>query len=385
MEGLPGRSRELSALTDAFSAACEGRAGAVLVGGDAGVGKTKLVGELVRQARRADAVVLTGTAIDIADAPPFWPVLSALRTAARSRPDDDIGALLEKWLERLPSARGDGPPVRLLDLLHQTITELAELRPVLLVVEDLHWADRSTRDLVAYLVALLTYEPALVVATFRNDTQNPDLAAALAELRRHQKVTALELNPLSRDAVAQLVADMAPDRSDLEELVWQRSAGNAFIAEETVRAVLGGDTHGLPPTLREVVLSRIAVLSADGQQVVRAIAAAAGPPRHQLLADVLGLPAATLLEALREAVAHGVVVVDESGEGYRLRHGLMTEVVAGDLLPGERLDLHRRFALALAGSGQAAQLAHHWYEAGDAEQALEASVAAAWGSEGVDA
>ena len=201
MEGLRGRSRELSTLTDAFRAACVGQAGAVLVGGDAGVGKTKLVSELVRQARRADAVVLTGSAIDIADAPPFWPVLSALRTAVRSRPDDDVGALLTKWLERLPSARGDGPPVRLLDLLHQTITELAELRPVLLVVEDLHWADRSTRDLVAYLVAILTYEPVLVVATFRNDTPgaSPDLVVALAELRRHQKVTALELAPLPRD------------------------------------------------------------------------------------------------------------------------------------------------------------------------------------------
>ena len=96
MEGLRGRSRELSTLTDAFRAACVGQAGAVLVGGDAGVGKTKLVSELVRQARRADAVVLTGSAIDIADAPPFWPVLSALRTAVRSRPDDDIGALLDE-------------------------------------------------------------------------------------------------------------------------------------------------------------------------------------------------------------------------------------------------------------------------------------------------
>ena len=393
VEGIRGRSRELSTLTDAFQAACDGRAGAVLVGGDAGVGKTKLVGELVRQARRADAVVLTGNAIDIADAPPFWPVLSALRTAVRSRPDDEVGARLSQWLERLPSARGEGPPVRLLDLLHQTITELAELRPVLLVIEDLHWADRSTRDLVAYLVAILTYEPVLVVATFRNDTPGatPNLAVALAELRRHQKVTALDLDPLSREVLAELVADWAPGRSDLEALVWQRSSGNAFIAEETVRAVLGGDAHGLPPTLREVVLSRIAVLSADGQQVVRAIAAAAGPPRHQLLAEVLGLPAAPLLDALREAVAHGVVVVDESGEGYRLRHGLMTEVVAADLLPGERIDLHRRFALALAAGavpaqpGLAAQLAHHWYEAGDVEQALEASVAAAWASEGMHA
>lgn len=393
VEGIRGRSRELSTLTNAFRAACDGRAGAVLVGGDAGVGKTRLVGELVRQARRAGAVVLTGNAIDIADAPPFWPVLSALRTAVRTRPDDEVGALLSQWLERLPSTRGEGPPVRLLDLLHQTITELAELRPVLLVIEDLHWADRSTRDLVAYLVAILTSEPVLVVATFRNDTPGaaPDLAVALAELRRHPKVTALELLPLSRAVLAELVAEWAPQRSDLEALVWQRSSGNVFIAEETVRAVLGGDAHGLPSTLREVVLSRIAVLSSHGQEVVRAIAAAAGPPRHHLLAEVLGLQAAPLLEALREAVAHGVVVVDESGEGYRLRHGLMTEVVADNLLPGERIDLHRRFALALAAGseatqpGLAAQLAHHWYEAGDVEQALAASVAAAWASEGVHA
>ena len=391
--GIRGRARELSELVGAFRAASTGHAGAVLVGGDAGVGKTSLVGELVRQARREDAVVLIGNAVDIADAPPFWPVLSALRTAMRSRPDDEVGAMLSQWLERLPSSRGEGPPVRLLDLLHQMITDLAELRPVVLVIEDLQWADRSTRDLVAYLIAILTHEPVLVVATFRTDSpgRTPDLAVAMAELRRHQKVTALELAPLPRAVVATLVQEWAPGRSDLEKLVWQRSAGNAFIAEETVRAVLGGDARGLPPTLREVVLSRIAVLSPAGQQVVRAIASSVGPLRHQLLAEVLDLPAAVLLDAIREAVAHGVVVVDDSGEGYRLRHGLMTEVVTGDLLPGERIELHRRFAVALEAGpdstqpGLAAQLAHHWYEAGDAEQALVATVAAAWASEGVHA
>jgi DNA-binding CsgD family transcriptional regulator/tetratricopeptide (TPR) repeat protein len=391
--GLRGRARELSELFDGFGAAVGGHAGAVLIGGDAGVGKTSLVGALMRHARQKDAVVLAGTAIDIADAPPFWPVLSALRSAVRSRPDDEIGALLSQWLERLPSTRGDGPPVRLLDVLHQMIMDVAERRPVLLVIEDLQWADRSTRDLLAYLVAILTDEPVLVVATYRSDSpgRTADLAVALAELRRHQKVRAVELAPLPREVVAELVAEWAPGRPELEELVWLRSAGNAFIAEETVRAVLGGDTSGLPTTLREVVLSRIAVLSPAGQQVVRAIAASVGPLRHQLLAAVVDLHPAALLDAIRAAVAQGVVVVDESGDGYRLRHGLMTEVVAGDLLPGERIDLHRRFALALAASaestqpGLAAQLAHHWYEAGDAEQALVATVAAAWASEGVHA
>ena len=344
-------------LTGAFGAARSGRAAAVLVAGDGGVGKTRLVEELARHARRAGAVVLTGSAVDITDAPPFWPVLSAIRNAARAEPDTDVATLLRQWLTRLPQAGGAGPdagpPVVLLDLLHQLVVDLAERRPVLLVVDDLQWADRSTRDLVAYLVANLVREPVLVLVTFRTDSprRTPDLDVALAELRRLRKVTTLDVAPLPRDVLAALVADWAPDRPELPALVWQRSAGNAFIAEETVRAVLGGDAHGLPSTLREIVLSRIALLSPAAQQVVRALATGVGPLRHRLLADVLDLEPATLLAAVREAMVHGAVRVDDSGEGYLLRHGLLAEVVAADLLPGERIELHRRTALALGRDG----------------------------------
>ena len=144
-------------------------------------------------------MVLTGSAVDIADAPPFWPVLSAIRNAARAEPDTDVAALLRQWLTRLPQAGPDaGPPVVLLDLLHQLVVDLAERRPVLLVVDDLQWADRSTRDLVAYLVANLVREPVLVLATFRTDSprRTPDLDVALAELRRLRKVTTLDVAPL---------------------------------------------------------------------------------------------------------------------------------------------------------------------------------------------
>ena len=130
--------------------------------------------------------MLTGSAVDIADAPPFWPVLSAIRNAARPGPTPTSHAAAQ-WLSgcRRP-ARGAGPPVVLLDLLHQLVVDLAERRPVLLVVEDLQWADRSTRDLVAYLVANLVREPVLVLVTFRTDSprRTPDLDVALAELRR---------------------------------------------------------------------------------------------------------------------------------------------------------------------------------------------------------
>jgi DNA-binding CsgD family transcriptional regulator/tetratricopeptide (TPR) repeat protein len=382
-------------LVEAFRAARSGHASAVLVGGDGGVGKTRLVEELARHARQHGAVILTGNAVDIADAPPFWPVMSAIRNAVRTEPD--AATPLREWLARLPHPNGDGagvgPPVVLLDLLHQLVVDLAERRPVLVVIEDLQWADRSTRDLLAYLVANLVREPVLVVGTFRTDSprRTPDLDVALAELRRLRKVSSLDLQPLPRSAVAALVADRAPGRPDLERLVWQRSAGNAFIAEETVRAVVGGDARGLPSTLREIVLSRIALLSPAARQVVRALATGVGALRHRLLADVLDLDPTTLVEALREAVAHGAVRVDDSGDGYLLRHGLLAEVVAADLLPGERLDLHRRFALALAHGGDpddpgtAARLAHHWYEADDPGEALPAAVAAAEASQAIHA
>ncbi len=367
----------------------------VLVSGDAGVGKTRLVSELATIAEGEGATVLTGRAIDIAEAPPFWPVVSAIRAAVRSGRGGAGVGLLERWLAGLGATRrADDPerrqPVRLLERLHRVIVDLAEVGPVVLVLEDLQWADRSTRDLLVYLVANLSVEPVLIVSTYRADAPDlaPGLAGLLTELRRHRKVSGLEVRPLTRASMAELVADWAPDRPGLEPLVWQRSAGNVFIAEETVRAVLGGDALGLPATLRELVLSRVALLSPAAQQVVRAVATSAGPLPHALLEAVLERPAAELLEALREAVAFGMVVVDSGGDGYRLRHGLMTEVVVADLLPGERIDLHRRYAEALS-EGQDpdlpgrlhARLAHHWYEAGDPERALGAAVAAARASE----
>ncbi|MGD9528277.1 helix-turn-helix transcriptional regulator [Pseudonocardia sp.] len=388
---LPGRRRELSEL---LAALASGSARTVLVGGDAGVGKTRLVEELSERARRRDVTVITGHAVDIEAAPPFWPVICAIRAAARADPHGDVRDLLSGWIDRLPpmdgaDAAATRPAVRLLDMLHRLVVDLAALRRLLLVIEDLHWADRATRDLVAYLVANLGPEPVMIVTTYRGERRGstPDFYVALAELRRHRNVSGLELQPLPRRVLADLVRGWAPGRPDLEPLVWGRSAGNAFIAEETVRAVLGGDARGLPASLREIVLSRVALLSPPARQVVRVVAAGVGPLPHRLLAEVLDQQPATMLGAVREAVAEGVVRTDEHGDGYQLRHGLMTDVVIADLLPGERVDLNHRYALALTRLGDpttpgwAAQLAHHWHEAGQPRPALVATVAAARAAE----
>lgn len=365
---------------------------AVLVGGDAGVGKTRLVDELATLARREHTTVLSGRAIDIADAPPFWPMMSAIRTAARA--DGPVGALLLGWLNSVRSTRGTGDPstwptVRMLELLHRLVMELAELGPLVLVIEDLHWADQSTRDLLVYLVANLGEEAVLLVGTYRGDppVSSPWLPGTLAELRRHRKVSSIELAPLARPRLAELVAQWAPNRPGLQPMVWQRSRGNAFIAEETVRAVLAGDALGLPTKLRDLVLSRVMLLSPQAQRVVRAVAAGSGTVPHPLLVEIVGPVVPDLLDAVREAVELGIVVVDEHDAGYRLRHGLMTEVVVGELLPGERIELHSRYGHALSTGTEpetselAARLAHHWYEAGDHERALDATLASARASE----
>ncbi|HWN31145.1 MAG TPA: AAA family ATPase [Pseudonocardia sp.] len=422
---LIGRDAELAELLADFEAAGSGRMAAVILGGDAGVGKTRLVTEFAGAAAAAGAVVLTGRGIDIEDAPPFWPVISALRHGVRTatgRGADgrEVADLLGPRLTRLDELSAEtGPRVQILEALYRTIVELAHRRVVVLVVEDLQWVDRSTRDFLVYLVASLTSERVLVVGTYRTAGDAPGIAGMLVELRRHRQVSWRAVAPLRRDGLASLVEQWAPDRPGLEPLVWQRSAGNAFIAEETVRAVLAGDALGLPATLRELVLNRVSSLPATAQLVARAVAVSSGPLPHPLLAEVLELPGAALLDAVRAAAGAGVVVVDEQFEGYRLRHGLMTEVVVADLLPGERIELHRRYATALskvadaerapapppgqtpgqtpgqsqsqnqgadrdsavAALASSARLAHHWQHAGAPERALTAIVAAAQAAE----
>lgn len=364
---------------------------AVVLSGEAGVGKTRLVEELVDIAARDGAVILLGGALDIAASPPFWPVVSALRRLLRSPRQDEVRAALAPLADELdelllPAARAERytEQVRTLELLRHVIAELAARWPVVLAIEDLQWVDRSTRDLLVYLVSDLAREPVLLVATHRVDgrARGDGVGTLLTELLRHRQVTCHEVAPLTRLAVTGLVRDAVPGASaGLVELVWQRCAGNPFIAEQTLLAAVGGDPEAIPGTLRDLVLDRVARLTPGAQAVVRAIAVCDGPLPHRLLTAVAAGPEAELLAALREGVDAGVVAVDQRGEGYRLRHGLMTDVVAAELLPGERVDLHRRYAEALEGArdlpGIDARLAHHWHRAGDTGRAFVATVAAA--------
>jgi DNA-binding CsgD family transcriptional regulator/tetratricopeptide (TPR) repeat protein len=398
---LVGREADLAGLVATFRSVQAGRMAAVVLCGEAGVGKTSLVQELAVRAEDDGAIVLRGSALDIAESPPFWPVASALR-ALLAAADLRAAAALAPWTAQLDDllALGGGSAqptagqgVQTLELVRRVVADLARRAPVVFVVDDLQWVDHSTRDLLVYLIANLAPERVLLLVTYRSDA-HPDVSstrALIAELQRHRQVRCEEVLPLARSAVAEIVEQAAPDRPELVELVWQRSGGNAFIVGETLRAALEGEPHALPRTLRDLVASRLATLSPAAQRVVRTIAAAHGPLPHRLLAAVAESQGVyhsghELLDALREAVERGVVVVgddagDDAGDGYRLRHGLMTDVVVRGLLPGERMHLHRAYAVALEqgarGPGVDARLAHHWQQAGDLPHALSAAVAAA--------
>ncbi|GAA1833004.1 LuxR family transcriptional regulator [Pseudonocardia ailaonensis] len=382
---LIGRSDELRNLHALFAAAADGRPGVALVGGEPGVGKSRLVAELAATAAARGALVLHGSAVDVGESPPLLPLRLAVRALAR-RPEGP--AVLDPWraeLEDLGLLPGSGAGrEHPLDAASRVLSGLAEDRTVLLVLDDLQWADRTTRDLLTYLTAGMADERLLVVGTHRGGLD----AIGLGGLARHPRVRTLPLGPLDRASIAVLAAGVGQ-----ADLVWERSGGNAFIAEETLRALRDGEPAALSGTLRDLVLARVRTLPQDARTVLDALSVAEGPVSHDLAGLVTGLPGDRLLAAVRAAVDEGSVVVDEPGpeggpEGYRLRHGLAVEVVAGALLPAQRRDLHRRYAGALAEltpgadrAGIAALLAHHWDRAGDRERARDAAAVAAGAAE----
>src|SRR5215212_2903500 len=381
-----GRTEELARLAAAGDRAAAGTPTAVLIGGEAGVGKTRLVGEVVAAARDNGATVLIGGCVELGgEGVPFAPLIEALRGVVQDLNVADPG--------------GGGPALsttpgpwseqgRLFELFLGLLERLGEERPTVLVVEDLHWADRSTRDLLAFLVRNLRHGRLLLLLTYRSDElhRRHPLRPFLAELDRGRRVERLELARFGRAEVAAQLAGIqgAPAPAELAERIHARSGGNAFFVEELAAAATDGE---LPPSLRDTLLARIELLAEPAQRVLGVTAAAGARVDHDLLAEVADLPEPDLLSALREAVSAQVLLVDTGDGTYGFRHALVKEAVYGELLPGDRTRVHARFAAALAARdiagdpGPAAELAWHWYAAHDLERALPAAVAAGLAAE----
>ncbi|MFE3449561.1 helix-turn-helix transcriptional regulator [Nonomuraea sp. NPDC059194] len=381
-----GRVDELAVLESALREAREGRSSTVLVGGEAGVGKTRLIREFTE--RLTDARVLVGGCLELGtDGLPFAPFTAVLRRLVRDLGRDDIAALvpggstrgLGRLLPEFGEPEGDGPEARarLFEQVLGLLEGLAEREPTVLIVEDAHWADRSTRDLLSFLVRYQRSDlPLLIIVTYRADElhRTHPLRPLLAELGRVDWVRRFELRRLSRREVVEQAAGILgglPGRLDVDD-IYSRSEGNPLFVE----ALVTGDGHdSVPESLRDLLLASVERLPDDTQDLLRVASAGGARIDHALLTAVAGLDDGTLSRALRPAVAGNVLVVD--GEGYSFRHALIREAVHDDLLPGERTRLHTRFArtlednpLLLPATRAAIELAHHWHAAHDVRPAL---------------
>jgi DNA-binding CsgD family transcriptional regulator len=400
---LVGRVEELQTLEAARRRAADAEPAVVLVGGEAGVGKTRLVAELAARCAANGTRVLCGGCLPLGgDGLPYAPIVEALRAL----PDElgietvrelagpswrELARLLPSLGEPGPGPSGQVAQMRLFELLLGLLARLSRQTPIAMVVEDLHWADQSTRDLLAFLVRNLHRERVLVVVTYRSDEpRTVRLGPWLAELDRGGPVQRMELPRLDRAQTgAQLVGILgAVPAADLVDGVFARSEGNPFFTEELLSTVHAGTE--LPPTLRDLLHGRIAALPDRAQHVLGVAAVAGRPVPHRLLASVAGLDDKDLIDSLRVAVDHQLLVTQPGKDGYQFRHALLGEVVDADLLPGQRAQLHADYARALterpelAGTSPAVlagELAIHWDAAGELTRALPVRIQAGLAAE----
>ncbi len=408
-----GRADELARLHAWLAGALDERPVGVLVAGEAGVGKSRLLGELLRFADLAGARVLEGGCLPAGEATPYVPIVSILRSLSRAVPHDelaavlgpgraDLGRLAPELLEdpapgSMPVQEGDpAAQARLFERVAGALDRLARSTPLVVAIEDVQWIDHSSRDVVDFIVRGLRDQRILLVMTLRTDEgeANVDLQAWVAEIARLPRVEQVDLGPLPRHDVAALIATITgrEPAAGLVDRLASRSNGNPFLVEELAHAVEAGDGDqdgsSLPAHLRGLLLARVAGLDEEAQAVLRAASAIGTRVDDALLADALELPGSRLASVLRSAVGRGLLVRTddgtEAGRGYAFRHALLREAVYGELFPGERLRLHGAFAVALERRAQrdpssvaAGALAHHWDAAGEPARALPAHLAAA--------
>ncbi len=389
---LVGRDEQMAALDAAFASVRQGGPSAVLLGGEAGVGKSRLVSEFGHQAGAAGARVLTGGCLELGtDGLPFAPFTAVLRDLVHEMGADQVASMLPgrttqglaRLLPELGASEIGGDPgearARLFEDVLTALEHLARNSPVVLVIEDAHWADRSSRDLLTFLIGnQRAISGLLIVVTFRSDEMHRThpLRPMLAALDRIDWVERVELPRLARQDTSELANRIVGRQldGDLADALYHRSEGNPLFVEALL-CCDGELSAELPESLRDLLLNSVRRLPEDTQEVLRVASAGSQTTGHGLLAAVTGLDEGALTSALRPAVTANVLRVQ--ADGYAFRHELIREALHDDLLPGEHGRLHSRFAEAIDASpalvppGRAAiEMAHHWHSAHDSVWAL---------------
>jgi DNA-binding CsgD family transcriptional regulator len=402
--GFIGRGTELARLEAARARVESGIGSTVVIGGEAGIGKTRLVEEFARSFAIGGRVLMGAGLPSGGQATPYGPIVEALRGCFRGVEPGRLPALLgpgRRELARLlpelesiaPGARADETDVygraRLFEAVLAVLERLGRHEPCLVILDDLQWADVNTLDLLPFLIRNTRASRILFALLVRTDVLEVEAPPRrlLAELDRDSGVDRLELGPLDRaDGRALLEAHGAGSAGDdrLDDVLG-RAGGNPFYLEQLAGS---GADRALSPGLRDVLAAQIADLPMRTREVLRAAAAAGRRVDDEILAAVLDAPHAEIADALRVALGRRLLVDAGGAGGYAFRHALLREVVYDELIYGERDRLHGAFAAQLALRGQvggvpvsAPELAYHWDAAHDFERAVPAWIDAGLAAE----
>ncbi len=411
---MVGREDELTRLEDALLAACRGDGSVMIVAGEAGVGKSRLASELIARANKIGAAVMEGTCSEAELALPYLPFLEAignyLQTTDLNRLREQLGPLLAAELGRLFPALGghNEPPnaaessesrLRLYEAVLALLRITSEEGGLLLIVEDLHWADASTRELLDYVARRLRNNRVLLLATYRLDElhRKHPLLPTIQGWQRSRLADIVELRPLAPAQVARMVSvilDETEVGDEFRDFIHARTEGNPFVLEEMLKAALDrGDIFHeetdwqrkpltefrIPPTVRDTILLRAERLPAAQLDVLRTAAILGRSFDAAILADVSERTRAEVEEALEAFSTQQLVEVDPARPGrHRFRHALTQEAIYDSLSALKRERFHAAAADALLRRGaRAIDVTHHLFLANREQEAVPLCLQAA--------
>lgn len=421
---LIGREAQVRQLQAALDAARQGRGQLVLVHGEVGVGKTRLVQEVIEAAE--DVYLLVGHAYEADGTPPYQPLIESIRGAQSLLESLDppipglwlreVSRLVPELEAQVTEPAGPSMPLyaeearsRLFEGIARLIGRLAEERPVILALDDLHWADEASLELLGYLTRALAHHRVLIVATYRAEEASPTLRRLIRDLRRAGLVTQIAVNRLTVDEVTAMIRNMAGMEEGAERFsqrIYERTAGNPFFVIEVIKSLFeqgllrqepGGwattwedfvsdyRTLPLPLSVREVVEARLERLDEKTRMVLETAAVIRQPFAFSTVQMASGLSEIEALDAfdamLRAGLIHEVTV-DVDGSIYDFTHPLIREVAYHNLSGARRQHLHCRVGQALetlylpSPNGVIDRLAYHFGMGGARDKALKYAIAA---------
>jgi len=418
---LIGRNAELTALQECLEAAARGQGGVVLLSGEAGIGKSRLVAELRRSAETFDFQPLAGQCFPTDRACPYAPLLDLLGTflapLSPSQITTALGAsaralfpLLPEQVQHLPELASlpPLPPLdpeqekrRLFTMLADVFTRTTTSQPLLLVIEDIHWSDESTLEWIQFFARKIARHRLLVVLTYRSDEVHSLLRSVLAQFDRERQRQEVILEPLSRTYTETFLRTILQGTRSLPagmlDALFDLTEGNPFFLEEVLKALIvagelvegedgwrwkRADTWHIPLSLHNAVELRLTRLSADARRILQLAAVAGRRFDFALLLQITRDDEASLVELMKEAIA-AQLVVEESAEQFTFRHALTQQAIAAGLLVRERRALHGTIAqtfehlYATALDAHLADLAYHYAEAERWSKAMEYATRAA--------